>query len=72
MQFQLQAKGKSGATVDMAISADFVPADNAGSFAWKSIVGPANEDGYAHLARNPGTVLKKNPNSTINSIEFIQ
>lgn len=70
MKFVLSPSGRSGAALEVPVDVEMVPAVNAGAFAWKSIIGPADEGGYSHLQRRKGVVIKKNADARINDIEL--
>jgi len=70
MKFNLSLSGRSGASLDVPVDASFVPAVDAGTFAWRSVIGPADAEGYSHLKRKKGVVLKKNADFRINDIEY--
>ena len=70
MRFELSPRGRSGAALNVPVEATFEPAVNPGPFAWITLIGRAVSQGYTHLQRAPGVVIKQNADKSINDIEF--
>ncbi len=70
VNFTLAKAGRSGASIDVPIQAELVPAVEPGPFSWKVLCGSTNANGLSHLRAKPGVVVKRNTDPVINDIEF--